>query len=95
MQAQDEEAKAAALKAAQEAEKAAEVKNASAGRTGARVSIRTEKRAKVVDYHAAAKALVDANHKDMLATIDQLAQRAVKAGVPLAGVEVETVEKVV
>jgi hypothetical protein len=82
------------LRRATEAEKAAEVKNAQAGRTGAKVSLRKEKRARVVDYFAAAKALLDMNHSDFKATIDQLAQRAVKAGVTLAGVEVEELEKV-
>lgn len=94
-EAANEEQRAAALAAAQEAERAAEVRNASAGRSGARVSVRTEKRAKVVDYKAAALALVDADHRDMIATIEQLAQRAVKAGIALAGVEIEEVEKVV
>lgn len=82
------------LRQAQEADRAAEFKNAQAGRTGAKVSIRTEKRARVTDYHAAAKAMLDMNHADLKSTIDQLAQRAVKAGVTLAGVEVDEIEKV-
>lgn len=82
------------IRQAQEAERAAEVRNASAGRTGAKVSIRTEKRARVTDYHAAAKAMIDMNHAELKVTIDQLAQRAVKAGVTLAGVEVDEIEKV-
>lgn len=89
-----EQERAELLRQAEAADKAAEVKNAQAGRTGAKVSIRTEKKARVVDYHAAAKAMLDMNHADLKATIDQLAQRAVKAGVSLAGVEVDTVEKV-
>lgn len=90
---QDAERRAAALQAAQEAEKVAEPKNASAGRTGARVSIRTEKRARIVDFDACLAALK--THKDLIALVEQLAQRAVKAGVSLAGVEVEEVEKAV
>lgn len=82
------------LRQAQEADRAAEVRNAQAGRTGAKVSIRTEKRARVIDHRAAANAMLDMNHPDFLATIEQLAQRAVKAGVTLAGVEVVEVEKV-
>lgn len=95
LKAESEEQRAEALQAAQQAEKAAEVQNASAGRTGAKVSIRTEETAIVNDYHAAAKALVDMNHKDLLATIDQLAKRALKAGMLLEGCEKKTIEKVV
>lgn len=78
---------------AAEADKASIVKNASAGRTGARVSVRTEKRAKIVDYAACLQALSD--HPDVKALVEQLAQRAVRAGMPLAGVEVIETEKVV
>ncbi|MCJ8053823.1 hypothetical protein GB928_018360 [Shinella curvata] len=71
--------------------KEAEAKNASAGRTGARVSLRTFVDAKVNDYQAAATALVLMKHPDILAVIDQLAKRAVTAGQSLPGVErVET-----
>lgn len=83
------------LRKAEEAEKAAQAKNASAGRTGARVSIRVEKVAVVTDYGKAAAALVAMKHKDMIETIDRLAQRAAKAGMPFDGVEVKEVEKVV
>lgn len=95
MQAQDEEQRAAALKAVQEAEKAADVKNASAGRTGARVSIRVEKVGVVTDYAKAAAALVAMQHKDMLETIDKLAQRAARSGMAFDGMEVREQEKVV
>lgn len=94
-EAEDAEAKAAALKAADAADKAAETKNASAGRTGARVSVRVEKIGVVTDYAKAAAALVAINHKDLIAVIDQLAQRAAKAGVPFDGMEVREQEKVV
>lgn len=67
--------------------KEAEAKNASAGRTGARVSLRTFVDAKVNDYQAAATALVLMKHPDILAVIDQLAKRAVTAGQSLPGVE--------
>ena len=92
--AQAEAQRAELLRQAQEAEMASEVRNASAGRTGAKVSLRTDRRARVTDYHAAAKAMLDMNHADLKTTIDQLAQRAVKAGVTLAGVEVDEIEKV-
>lgn len=85
------EAEAADLfRKAQEAEAAAARPKVSAGRTGARVSLRKEKRARIVDYDACLTALKD--HPDMKALVQQLAQRAVKQNVPLAGVEVEEVE---
>jgi hypothetical protein len=86
----DTEAQAEAERLAQEAAakaKEAEARNANAGRTGARVALRTFVSAQVTDYHAAAKALLDANHREFKETIDQLANRAVRAGVTLAGVE--------
>lgn len=89
-----EEADAAkALAAAREAERqsVAAPANARAGRTGATVALRTEKRANVVDYDACLAALKD--HPDMKALVEQLAQRAVRAGVPLAGVEVVEIQK--
>lgn len=89
---EDAEERAAALQAAQEAERTAEVKNASAGRTGARVSIRTEKRAKITDFNACLMALKD--RPEIIELVQSLANRAVKSGFPLAGVEVETIEKV-
>jgi hypothetical protein len=94
-EAQDEQQRAAALAAAQEAERAAEVKNASAGRTGARVSVRTEKVGVVTDYAKAAVALVAMKHKDMIAVIDQLAQRAAKSGMAFDGMEIKEQERVV
>ncbi len=67
--------------------KETEAKNASAGRTGARVALRTFVSARVVDYEAAAIALLKMNHADLKACIDQLANRAVKVGVEVNGVE--------
>lgn len=67
--------------------KEAEARNVTAGRTGARVALRTFVSATVNDYQAAATALVLMKHPDILAVIDQLANRAVKAGQSLPGVE--------
>jgi len=67
--------------------KEAEARNASAGRTGAKVALRTFVSARVTDYKAAALALLAMNHADLKSTIDQLANRAVRAGVELDGVE--------
>lgn len=83
-----EQAKAERLaREAAEAEREAQARNAAAGRTGAKVALRTFVTARVTDYQAASKALLDANHRDLKDCIDQLANRAVKAGVELAGVE--------
>lgn len=80
---------------AQQAEQEAEARKVNAGRTGARVSVRVEKVAVVNDYAAAAAALVAMNNEDLIATIDQLAQRAARAGMPFAGMEIKELEKVV
>lgn len=74
-------------KEAADAERDAQAKNAAAGRTGAKVALRTFVSARVNDYQAAATALVLMKHADILAVIDQLANRAVKAGQSLPGVE--------
>lgn len=68
-----------------DAEREAQARNANAGRTGARVSLRTFVSARVVDYDKALLALKD--HPEMKALVDQLANRAVKAGMEIAGVE--------
>lgn len=91
----DEQERAARLKAAQDAEKATEARNASAGRTGARVSLRTEKVGRVTDYQKAAAALVAMNHADMMKLIDQLANRAARVGQAFDGMEIREVEKAV
>lgn len=90
-----QEERAELLRQAQEAERAAEVRNATAGRTGSRVGIRTEKVGVVTDYQKAAAALVAMKHKDIIETIDTLAKRAAKAGMPFDGMEVREEEKVV
>lgn len=81
--------------AARAAEAKAEARKVNAGRTGARVSMRIEKVGVVIDYAAAAAALVAMRHKDMIEIIDKLAQRAAKAGIPFAGMEVREEERVV
>lgn len=70
---------------AAEAEREAQARNANAGRTGARVALRTFVSARVVDYDKALLALKD--HPEMKALVEQLANRAVKAGMEVAGVE--------
>lgn len=94
-EAESEEQRVAALQKAEQADKQAETRNASVGRTGARVSVRVEKIGVITDYAKAAAALVAMNHKDIIAVIDTLAQRAAKAGMPFDGMEIKQVEKVV
>jgi hypothetical protein len=70
---------------AADAEREAQAHNPNAGRTGAKVALRTFVSARVTDYREAALALLA--HPEMRALIDQLANRAVKAGTVLPGVE--------
>lgn len=80
---------------ARNAEQEAEARKVNAGRTGARVSMRTDSVGVVTDYAKAAAALVAMKHKDLLTEIDRLAQRAAKAGMPFDGMEIRQEEKVV
>lgn len=90
---QDEERRTAALKAAQEAEKAAEAPKASAGRTGARVSIRVEKRGEIVDQDAFYQAVRD--RSEVTDLLQSLANRAAKSGFDLPGMKIIEIEKAV
>lgn len=80
---------------ARQAAAEAEARKVNAGRTGARVSVRVEKVGVVTDYAKAAAALVAMKHKDMIETIDKLAQRAAKSGMAFDGMGIKEVEKVV
>ncbi|SFQ33441.1 hypothetical protein SAMN05216176_102635 [Nitratireductor indicus] len=93
IKAQNEEAKAIALKAAQDAEKAAEAPKASAGRTGARVSIRVEKRGEIVDQDAFYQAVRD--RSEITDLLQSLANRAAKSGFDLPGMKIVEIEKAV
>ncbi len=90
---QDEERRAAALKAAQEAEKAAEAPKASAGRTGARVSIRVEKRGEIIDQDAFYQAVRE--RSEVTELLQSLANRAAKSGFDLPGMKIIEIEKAV
>ncbi|PWJ88424.1 hypothetical protein C8D77_111147 [Mesorhizobium loti] len=83
-QAKQREAEKLAQQAA-DAERETQARNANAGRTGARVALRTFVSARVVDYEKALLALKD--HPEMKTLVEQLANRAVKAGLEVAGVE--------
>lgn len=83
-EAAQEEAERKAAEAA-EAERATAARNAQAGRTGAKVALRTFVVARIVDYDAAHLAFKD--HPDMRALVETLANRAVKIGETIPGVE--------
>lgn len=78
---------------AQAAEEASAVRNATAGRVGMKVGLRSEKRARIVDYAACLAAVAD--HADVREVVEKLAQKSVRGGHPLPGVEVVVIEKVV
>lgn len=65
--------------------KEAEARNVTAGRTGARVALRTFVSARITDYDKAVKAL--STHPEMKALVETLANRAVRAGHEIDGVE--------
>lgn len=70
-------------------------KSVSAGRTGAKVGLRTVVYGEVTDYALAAKSLLDMQHPDLIACIDSLADRAAKAKMPFPGMVSKTRETVV
>lgn len=72
---------------AAEAERATQARNAAAGRTGARVSLRTFVSAEITDFDALLLALKDRPEIREVAT--SLANRAAKAGVELAGMKIK------
>jgi hypothetical protein len=76
---------------AHDADREAAPRNPSAGRTGAKVALRTVYVAVITDYDACYAALKE--HNDMRSFVQQLADRACRAKVPLAGVEFRAEEK--
>jgi hypothetical protein len=84
----DEAAKADAerlAKLAAEADKEAQARNVTAGRTGSKLALRTFVSARITDYDKALMALKD--HPEMKALVEQLANRAIRAGHEVDGVE--------
>ena len=65
----------------------------SAGRTGARTSIRSEKKGEIVDYDAFVMAV--RNRDEVRELMQSLANRAAKSGSDLPGLKIVTFEKVV
>ncbi|GLK69219.1 hypothetical protein [Hansschlegelia plantiphila] len=75
------------------ADQAAVAKNATAGRTGARIALRTETKVIVTDFAAAAGHYVAARHADLVELIGRLASRDVKAGAEIPGTGRKTEER--
>jgi hypothetical protein len=84
------EAKRLADQAA-EAQRDAQARNASAGRTGARVSLRTFIYADVTDFDALLMALKD--RPEIREVVETLANRAARSGVELAGMAIRSEQR--
>mgnify|MGYP001266213846 CR=1 FL=1 len=69
----------------------AQARNASAGRTGARVSLRTFTFATITDFDALLMALKD--HPEIRECVETLANRAAKSGVELPGMTISTEQR--
>lgn len=82
------------LKAEAEAlEKEMQARKVSAGRTGAKISIREEKVAKITDFEKLLLSLKD--REEIITLVQSLANRAARSGFDLPGMEITTVEKAV
>lgn len=85
----DEAAKAEADRLQQQAadaDREAEARNASAGRTGAKVALRTFVSAEITDYDALVMALKD--RAEVRDVVQSLANRAAKSGIDLPGMKI-------
>lgn len=78
---------------AKQAERDAEERRVNAGRTGARVSIRIEKKGEIVDYDAFIMAVKD--REEVRELMQSLANRAAKGGFVVPGLKIIEVEKAV
>jgi hypothetical protein len=88
------EAAAEAERLAQQAaaaERETQARNASAGRTGAKVSLRTFVFAEITDYDALLKALKD--RPEIKEVVETLAHRAARSGVELAGMAIKSEQR--
>ncbi|MGR9076217.1 hypothetical protein [Rhizobium leguminosarum] len=84
------EAERLAAQAAQ-AERDAQARNASAGRTGAKVSLRTFVFAEITDFDALLLALKD--RAEIKEVVETLANRAARSGVELAGMAIRSEQR--
>lgn len=87
------EAAAAAAEEAARAEKEAELRSVSAGRTGSKVSLRTIKSANIIDYDVLLMALKD--RVEVIEVVKSLANRAAKSDIELPGMKIITDQKAV
>lgn len=85
--ASDAEAERLAEKAAEAAKAVAPVQNTSAGRTGAKVALRTFTFAEITEYDKLLTALKDRD--EIKEVVQSLANRAAKSGVDLPGMEIK------
>lgn len=76
---------------AADAERDAQARNASAGRTGARVSLRTFVYAEITDFDALLMALKD--RAEIKEIVETLANRAARSGVVLAGMAIKSEQR--
>lgn len=76
---------------AADAERDAQARNASAGRTGARVSLRTFVYAEITDFDALLMALKD--RAEIKEIVETLANRAARSGVELAGMAIRSEQR--
>lgn len=76
---------------AAQAERDAQARNASAGRTGAKVSLRTFVYAEITDYQALLIALKD--RPEIREVVESLANRAARSGVELAGMMIRSEQR--
>ncbi len=73
------------------AERGTQARNASAGRTGAKVSLRTFVFAEITDFDALLMALKD--RAEIKEVVDMLANRAARSGVELAGMAIRSEQR--
>lgn len=83
---EDEAEAERAAEAAQQAEREAAARNATAGRTGAKVALRTFVSATITDFDALLMALKD--RPEIQECVQTLANRAAKSGVALPGMQI-------
>ena len=76
---------------AADAAREAQARNASAGRTGARVALRTFTYAEITDFEKLLLALKD--RQEIKEVVDTLANRAARSGVELAGMLIKTEQR--
>lgn len=76
---------------AAQAERDAQARNASAGRTGAKVSLRTFVFAEITDFDALLMALKD--RAEIKEVVETLANRAARSGVELAGMAIRSEQR--